>query len=95
MKEGKAPALGDWWKEWPRLGALQSHRWRRGRGLRFRARSGSSQTQRPGVFRKPSLEHWSDSPILGKDWVQPTYFSRPRVHRLRKPFLLTGEIRHI
>lgn len=53
MKEGKASALGDWVGGPPRLGDLQSHRWRRGRSLGSPARSGASDS--PGVLMKLSL----------------------------------------
>lgn len=45
-------------------------------GLRFRAHGGSSQPQRLEYLGKPSLGHWSDSPILERDRVQPHLFSR-------------------
>lgn len=53
MKEGKASALGDWVGGWPRLGDLQSHRWRRGRRLGSAPRSGASES--PGLLMKLSL----------------------------------------
>lgn len=75
VKEGKAPALGDGGRV-AAPGGLQS-RWRRGRGLRFRAHGGSSQPQR-GVFRQAQ-----DTGLILPSWRtgSATYFSRPRVHQ--------------
>lgn len=53
MKEGKRLPWETGWGEWPRLGDLQSHRWRRGRSPRSRARGGASQS--PGLLMKLSL----------------------------------------